>query len=107
MNADPPIKLSELRDIGWKEWDPIGLLPAGEVWDHKPFADEYDGYLRKVAGDFRRGGSVDEAIRYLLDCEREHMGLGVRPGQETRAKVTALSIQRYMAELDGIDPASA
>ena len=49
MNAHAPMALSRLRDVGWKEWDPIGLLAAGEAWDQKPFADEYDDYLRKVA----------------------------------------------------------
>ena len=62
MSADPPFKLSSLRDIGWNEWDPIGLLAAGEVWNQKPFADEYDTYLLEVAGDLRRGGSVESAV---------------------------------------------
>ena len=75
MSADPPIKLSILRDIGWKDWDPISLLTAGEVWDRKPFADEYDAYLLKVAGDLCRGGSFENAVEYLLDIERAHMGL--------------------------------
>lgn len=33
------------------QWDPIGLLPKGEIWDHKNFADEYDSYLLEVAGN--------------------------------------------------------
>lgn len=62
----PPIKLSVLRDIGWKEWDPIGLLAAGEIWDHQPFADEYDRYLLAVAGGFRRGMSLEDATQFCL-----------------------------------------
>ena len=66
MNAHTSTALSRLRDIGWKEWDPIGLLAAGEAWDQKPFADEYDDYLRKVAADFRDGGSLAQAV----ECKR-------------------------------------
>ncbi|MCJ2032093.1 hypothetical protein MKK50_22250 [Methylobacterium sp. J-043] len=80
MTNRPPIKLSRLRDIGWREWDPIGLLAAGETWDHKLFADEYDAYLMKVAGDLRRGGELQEAASYLVSIERDYMAIGVRPG---------------------------
>lgn len=94
MSTDLPITLSCLRDIGWKEWDPIGLLKAGEAWDQKPYADEYDEYLCKVAADLGNGGPLAEAIKYLLCIEREHMALGVRLGQEARAEATARAIQR-------------
>ena len=97
MSSDPPIELSRLRDIGWTEWDPIGLLNRGQAWDGKPCADEYDSYLLKVASDLRRGASVEGAIEYLLNVEREHMGLGIQPGQEDRAEATALAIQRVVA----------
>jgi hypothetical protein len=107
MNTKPPIKLSRLRDIGWREWDPIGLLAAGEAWDQKPFADEYDAYLLRVAGDLRRGGALQEAVACLLSIERGHIGLGFRPGQEVRAEATAHAIQRYMTELDGQHSTSA
>jgi len=44
MSSYPPLKLSRLRDIGWREWDPIGLLPQGDAWESYPeFADEYFG----------------------------------------------------------------
>ena len=103
MTADdrPPIKLSVLRDIGWKEWDPIGLLAIGEAWDHQPFADEYDRYLLAVAGDLRRGGSLANAVQFLLRAVRETMGISAHPDQEVRASTTARLIQRYMTELDG------
>ncbi|NNM72507.1 hypothetical protein [Enterovirga aerilata] len=107
MGADPAIKLSSLRDIGWREWDPIGLLPPDRHWDEEPFADEYDRYLLKAAGDLRRGGALEDAVRYLLEVEREHMGLGPGPGQEARAEATARSIQRYITELDRQNPTSA
>ncbi|MEA1831298.1 hypothetical protein U8607_04300 [Methylobacterium durans] len=94
MSTDLSITLSRLRDIGWKEWDPIGLLTAGEAWDQKPFADEYDDYLRKVVAGFRNGRPLAEAVEYLLRIEREHMALGIRLGQEARAEATARAIQR-------------
>ena len=101
MTTRPPIKLSRVRDIGWSEWDPIGLLAAGDTWDHKPFADEYDAYLLKVAGDFRRGEELQEAVDYLISIERDHIGIGVRPGQEARAEATARALRGYMDDLDG------
>jgi hypothetical protein len=70
---------------------------AGEPWDGKPYADEYDNYLLKVASDLHRGGSIQGAVEYLLVIEREHMGLAIRPGQEDKAKATARAIQRDVA----------
>jgi hypothetical protein len=100
MGTYRPIKLSVLRDIGWEKWDPIGLLASGQKWDHEPFADEYDGYLLKAAGDLRRKVPLEEVVGYLLRIEREGMGLGVRSGQTERAEATARSIQSYILELD-------
>jgi hypothetical protein len=100
MSSDRPIKLSVLRDIGWKEWDPIRLLGSGQKWDHEPFADEYDRYLLKAAGDLRRKVSRAEVVGYLLSVERETMGIGVHPGQTQRAEATACLIQSYILELD-------
>jgi hypothetical protein len=100
MSSHRPIKLSILRDIGWKEWDPIGLLAPGQKWDHEPFADEYDGYLLKAAGDLRRKVPLEEVVRYLLRIEREGIGLGVHSGQTERAEATVRLIQSYITELD-------
>ncbi len=83
------IRLSRLRDIGWSLWDPIGLLPPGQAWDRKPFADEYDAYLLAAAADLRRGTPADAVIEDLIRCEVEHMGLGERP--DTRARATAVA----------------
>lgn len=96
MSTEPPIGLSRLRDIGWKEWDPIGLLASGEAWDRQPFADEYDRYLVEVAAELRDGMPLAEAVAYLLRIEREHMALGVQSGQEARAEATARSIRRLV-----------
>ena len=73
-------KLSILRDIGWKFWDPIGLLPQGDCWEQYPeFADEYDDYLMQAAGRFARGETVEEVGDYLYDIASNRMGLGSSP----------------------------
>jgi hypothetical protein len=91
-----PLKLSCLRDIGWTEWDPIGLLPAGHLWEDYPeFADEYDRYLLEVVSRLRRDWSVSDAAAYLLWVASEHMGLGKR-AQQTNAEATAKAIKAYL-----------
>ncbi len=80
----PKIRLSRLRDIGWTLWDPIGLLEKGEAWDHKPNADEYDGYLLKAAGQLRRDAPAKEVVDFLIWAEAENMGLGNNPSQRKR-----------------------
>lgn len=97
MSTDLPITLTHLREIGWREWDPIGLLSIGETWAQKPFADEYDEYLRKVVAHFLDGRPLTEAVEYLLSIERNHMALGIRAGQEARAEAAARAIQRSIA----------
>jgi hypothetical protein len=76
MTSRSSIELSRLRDIGWEQWDPIGLLAEGDTWNHKPFADEYDSYLLHVASLLWNGKSKNEAITYLDWVGSEHMGLG-------------------------------
>ena len=93
MNSRPKIRLSRLRDIGWSNWDPIGLLADGENWEGKPFADEYDGYLLRAAGMFRQGETIENIVRYLVQIETDHMGLSYRTGIEERAKSVVLAIQ--------------
>lgn len=100
MAAVARIDMARLRDIGWREWDPIGLLAHKDVWGTEGYADEYDRYLLAVARHLRRGGSVQEATEYLLTVERVYMGLGVHPDQNARAGTVAQSIQSYIAELD-------
>ncbi|WP_306225489.1 hypothetical protein [Bosea beijingensis] len=106
MEAVARIDLATLRDIGWKEWDPIGLSELKEI-GLADVADEYDRYLLAVARHLRQGGSVEEATKYLLTVERDYMGLGVYQGQDARASTVALSIQRYLAALDAQSGKSA
>ena len=96
MPEHPPLKLSRLRDIGWAEWDPIGLLAKGEPWDHQPFADEYDTYLLLVASEMRRDWSVAQAVDYLVQIEAHHMGLGVGATARARAESVVSAIRAYI-----------
>lgn len=97
----PKLRLSRLRDIGWRLWDPIGLLDAGDTWEGMPFADEYDSYLIKAAGRLRRGTPEQDVANYLDQIESEHMGLGTAPGMSARnlAVVTAIQSDRDLWSL--------
>ncbi len=101
MNSYPPLKLSRLRDIGWTEWDPIGLLPKGDKWESRPeFADEYDRYLLHAASRLRRDWSISEAADYFMLIACEHMGLGPPKDSSARirAEATAQAIKTYVDE---------
>ncbi|MEM1265216.1 MAG: hypothetical protein AAGI50_04285 [Pseudomonadota bacterium] len=89
LTPPPKIKLSRLRDIGWANWDPIGLLADGQTWedaDCQPFANEYDSYLLHGAGQLRRGAREEDVVTFLVDVEVNHMGLG--PGRDAAARAT-------------------
>ncbi|MGO4836916.1 hypothetical protein AB4144_32195 [Rhizobiaceae sp. 2RAB30] len=91
----PRLKHSRLRDIGWSLWDPIGLLPTGETWDHEDnlnFADEYDRYLSDAATELREGRPDAEVVALLVNIEADHMGLGERPDSQTRAAAVVAAI---------------
>ncbi|WP_109315411.1 hypothetical protein [Pseudovibrio ascidiaceicola] len=88
------ISLSKLRDIGWAEWDPIGLLGSDEQWDHQSFADEYDTYLMQAEAQLRQGASENEIISYLIDIERDYMGMGMQQDTARRATCTVRKIRQ-------------
>jgi hypothetical protein len=101
MKPQSPLKLSRLRDIGWSEWDPIGLLAKGEPWKGVPFANEYDSYLLEAARRLGKDQSVEDAVEFLITIERDHMGLGTRSTTRTRAEATAKAIQSYLEIVEG------
>jgi hypothetical protein len=68
-----------IRDILNKDWDPIGGCPA----------DEYDGYVGKVAALIRDGATDDELLDYLRWAEADHMGFG-KFDTDRASKVIAL-----------------
>lgn len=86
------VDLTALREIGWREWDPIGLreMTAGE-WE-KNGADEYDAYISEVAVGIQSGWTIEEAVQYLVDIERGHMALGEEPTSRPRAEATVRAI---------------
>lgn len=95
------VKLSLLRDIGWRDWDPIGLLGTKEYWsDHPEFANEYDSYLLQVVTRFSYHSSVDDVAAYLDQISTEHMGLGQSHAASRAAALrTATAIKTYLDEI--------
>lgn len=101
-SGPPRLSLSKLRDIGWKHWDPIGLLGSSGVfpgkWEddaNRRIADEYDRYLISAAFQLQAGVSRAQVIDYLVEIEADHMGLGI--GHDTRARAEA-AIDAIMAD---------
>ena len=91
----PKVKLSKLRDIGWRLWDPIGMSSSKGNWDHPAnqlFASEYDSYLISAASQLRRGTPREEVVEYLFDIETKHMGLGERTSSRKRAEAVVDAI---------------
>lgn len=99
MAIPAPVKLSILRDIGWRYWDPIGLQSPNDVWEDNPAADEYDAYLKNVAGRLRNGEPDGAVIRYLMDIETEYMGLGPSSTAKSRAEATVKAVREYINTL--------
>jgi hypothetical protein len=99
MARHPKVQLSRLRDIGFRDWDPIGVLVAGEPWKDHPAADEYDRYLLELVRRLVDGAGEAEAVDFLIWIESDHMGLGAKATTEDRAAATVRSIRAY---LDGL-----
>jgi len=106
MIEQPKIKLSRLREIGWSEWDPIGLSQMGDDhWkDGGACADEYDSYLLQVAGRLKRGDPQEDTVAYLEEIEMVHMGGGRVATTRSRAEATVARISDYLAELPAGPP---
>ena len=98
MHSGRLIQLSQLRDIGFREGDPIGILARGEPWQNHPAADEYDGYLLEAVGRIGSSGEADAAA-FLVWVEAEHMGLKDDLGSRDRAERTVRSIRSYLESL--------
>lgn len=95
----PPVKLSILRDIGFAEWDPIGVQDENGDWEGSDAADEYDRYLLHVAVSLQRGEPETNLVDYLVWVETEHMGIGVNATAEPRAVTTVEAIKDYVQSL--------
>jgi hypothetical protein len=94
MPRGRPFSLATLRDIGWAEWDPIGLGGPAAGWP----ADEYDGYLLEAATRFQSGEALATVAGFLAAIEAGHMGMD-RPDAGERALRTAGAIRDYLAGL--------
>jgi hypothetical protein len=99
MASRPSVKLSVLRDIGWSEWDPIGLRTLEGGWQGSSAADEYDQYLLHVAGRLQRGEADGGLVDYLVDIETDHMGSSPSPTAQPRAVATVKAIREYVQSL--------
>jgi len=96
--------LSQLREIGWRLWDPIGLRGADGAVD-EACADEYDSYLLHVVSLICRGASKAEAATYLDRIAADNMGSGPPRISNSAATSTVNAIADYLFSLpDG--PAS-
>lgn len=94
-----PVKLSVLRDIGWREWGPIGLLPLEGGWQAISAADEYDSYLMHVAARLQNGDPETTVTDYLVSIETQHMGLSPSDTTRPRAAATVAALREYIQGL--------
>jgi hypothetical protein len=92
MADHPKVELSRLREIGWKDWDPIGLA------DSSCPRDEYDAYLLQAVGRLRQGQTIDQVAEYLDEMASINMGLGPStPASRAASARTATLIAEYLA----------
>ncbi|MCB2050643.1 MAG: hypothetical protein KDE63_04360 [Novosphingobium sp.] len=94
MTTIPTFKLSRLREIGWSQWDPIGIDDLEDRPD-----DEYDTYLMQAAARLWRGVGAEDVAAYLVDIEAHYMGLGSSDHAQSRANKTVIAINDYISEL--------
>ncbi|MEM7722334.1 MAG: hypothetical protein AAF376_08165 [Pseudomonadota bacterium] len=95
MSASFKSFLAQLRDIGWSEWDPIGLSS-----DKEDCIDEYDSYLLVAAGKLANGADERRVADYLINVEEGHMGLGKSALADNRALVTTRRIAALIEKTD-------
>lgn len=102
MSENPRIShpnLHRLREIGWRLWDPLGLLETlgapSQPWDspaNADFADEYDSYLISAAAALRRGEAPARVVAFLTEVETLHMALSEIPTTRPRAEAVVRAI---------------
>jgi len=105
--TQPRVQLSRLRDIGFRDWDPIGILREGQPWKDHPAADEYDPYLLDLAGRLLGGAGDAEAADFLMWVESDHMGLGTAARTADRAAATVRAVRAYLDDLPTASGTSA
>ena len=93
------MKLSDLRDIGWNQWDLIELSGSEGGWQRSHSADEYDRYMLRVAGGLQDGEPDEALVDYLVSIETGHMGLTETPTTRTRAEATVATVREYLESI--------
>jgi hypothetical protein len=88
-----------LRQIGWSEWDPIGLQEIDPDWRSDGGEDEYDSYLLHVASLIRNGRQEAEAVEYLVAAETKSMEMELSATTYSRATATVRAIRAYLETL--------
>ena len=96
MSWRASVKLSVLRDIGWEQWDPIGLNGSEGGWRRSYAADEYDRYLQRVAGGLQSGESNRVLVDYLVSIETMHIRLADTSAARSRAEATVAAIREQV-----------
>ena len=101
MSRFPKIRLSEIRRIGWSDWDPFGMSDGTEFGPGDA-ADEYDYPLLHVVDILTGGGSRSEAAKYLRDVAINDMGRPAANMEATQKTVDAIAA--YLKELPDSPP---
>ena len=84
--------LLDLREIGWSEWDPLGLST-----ERAHCEDEYDSYLLAASGKLSNGIPMDRVVAYLVRIETVHMGMSGSETAHSRAIGTVHRIADLLA----------
>jgi len=66
----------QIRTVLMNEWDPIGVRGVPQAYD------EYDGYIGGVYELLHARASEHQVAAYLLEIERESMGLDFRKAED-------------------------
>jgi hypothetical protein len=101
------LDLNRLREIGFSKWDPVELMRNRETWVGTKFQNEYDHYMIHVADRLIVGDNEAELVAYLVEVERDQIGLGTADCSKTRAAATVAAIKAHVNEaLPASSPAS-
>ncbi|MCS4089529.1 hypothetical protein [Rhizobium sp. BK176] len=92
------LDLNRLREIGFAEWDPIGLMRNRETWVGTRFQNEYDHYLIRVADRLVAGDDEAELVAYLVGVECVDMEVATAEKSAPRARATVAAIKAHVTE---------
>ena len=100
MRSPLPLKLSTLRTIGWRDWDPIGLNGSEGGWQRSEAANEYDRYMLRVAAGLQNDDAESSMVDYLVGIETDHMGQSPTSDTRARAEATVAAIRDYLGSIE-------